>query len=179
MNRKPHVIITANDKKRRIAEGRFDIHGTGMTISYENMDTQRLELENSLAQVLRTQIQDYALWWQPYPGNKGVLELSNDMDEIIARFKFAATPGSERTSAWLGRPGSMSEPRKRNSGIEIGELEVVCTPTVEDMGYERVICSAVMVIERAKRRAANMVKCATTKGVACWGMNAAPAGGFS
>ncbi|CAD6588678.1 MAG: hypothetical protein ASARMPREDX12_003410 [Alectoria sarmentosa] len=179
MNRKPHVIITTGEcdesLSRPLAEGRFDIHGTGTTITYSHMPNmqmiQRLELEDSLSQRLRTTIWGHEHWWMPNPGNKGVLELTNEMDEIVARFVRAA-PMSQMTGA--GRRGSSG--RKKEDREELGELHVV--DALAEGGREEVICSAMVVVERAKRRANNISCTGIGKTAPAWSMNAGPPGGF-
>ena len=175
MNRKPHVVITSSEEGRPVAEGRFDIHGTGTAISYPHGDTQRLELENSLAQVLRTRVHGSNLWWQPHPGNKGVLELTNEADEIVARFVYSLA-ALQRTGSWPDRVGSASSTRKNKQDHDMGELQVISSPEFDESAYDRILCSAIVVIERAKRRAANMAK--TDQGPPCGGMAISQSGGF-
>ena len=171
MNKKPHVIITTKDERQRVAEGRFDIHGTGTRIDYSRSSMQRLELENSVNQTIRTQIQDSDMWWQPHPGNKEVLELTNETDEIVARFVPASSV-------------SPCEARKNKKAsidvdVPVGELQVVDALDTRDEGYEQILCSALVVIERAKRRSAFMAKRGSPlTHHACWGMSAPPPGGF-
>ena len=180
MNRKPHVIITTGEcdesLKRPLAEGRFDIHGTGTTISYSHMPNmqmiQRLELEDSLTQKLRTTIWGHEHWWMPNPGNKGVLELTNDMDEIVARFVHTV-PVSQVTGS--GRGGSVGKMKKEDKE-EMGELHIV--DALAEGGREEVICSAMVVVERAKRRANNISRVGAGKNAAAWSMGAGPPGGF-
>ncbi|KAL6715405.1 hypothetical protein ACLMJK_006366 [Lecanora helva] len=164
MNRKPHVIISGQDVAQPIAEGRFDIHGTGTTISYSDTDAQRIELEDSLTQTLRTSIQNSNLWWQPHPGNKEVVELSNETDEIIARFVYASD-ACRRT----GRAGSITAIKRDQKGYDVGELQVIGSPEYDESVYERILCSAIVVIERARRRAAHMAN--TKQGPPCGGMS--------
>jgi len=179
MNRKPHVIVTAINKGQLIAEGRYDIHGTGMTITYPHLEPQRLELENSLAQVLRTQIHGSDFWWQPHPGNKGVLELTNETEEIVARFVYTAT-ALQRAGSWSERSTSASDFKKDRVEFDLGDLHVVDALVAEESGHEQIICGAIMVIERAKRRAENMAKNGPAlKGPASWGMSISPPGGFT
>ena len=163
MNRKPHVIITTNDSddslKRPLAEGRFDTHGTGTTITYShepNMQTvQRLELEHSASQRLKTTISGHDHWWMPNPGNRAVLELTNDMDEIVARFVHSG-PVSQMTG--FGTRDSAG--KKRMEKEELGDLHIV--DALAEGGRAEVICSAMVVVERAKRRAQN-ISCAGLK----------------
>lgn len=179
MNRKPHVIITTGQcdesLKRPLAEGRFDIHGTGTTITYSHMPngqmTQRLELEDSLCQRLRTTIWGHEHWWMPNPGNKGVLELTNEMDEIVARFVHAV-PVSQVTGS--GRRGSSG--KKKDDREELGDLHIV--DTLAEGGREEVICSAMVVVERAKRRASHISCAGVGKTGTAWSLSAGPPGGF-
>ena len=160
MNRKPHVIITTGEcdesLNRPLAEGRFDTHGTGTTISYSHKPymrmIQRLELEDSLTQRLRTTIWGHEHWWMPSPGNKGVLELTNEMDEIVARFVHTV-PVSQMTGS--GRRGASG--KKTGEREELGDLHIV--DALAEGGREEVICSAMVVVERVKRRA-NFITCA-------------------
>lgn len=179
MNRKPHVIITTsesdNSLNRPLAEGRFDIHGTGTTITYShepNMQMiQRLELEDSISQKLRTTIWGHEHWWMPNPGNKAVLELTNEMNEIVARFVHT---GHVSQMTGFGRGDSSG--KKRTDQEELGDLHIV--DTLAEGGRAEVICSAMVVVERAKRRA-NSISCAGVKKTTpAWNTSAGPAGGF-
>lgn len=180
MNRKPRVIITTGEcdetLNRPLAEGRFDIHGTGTTISYSHMPNmqmiQRLELEDSLSQRLRTTIWGHEHWWMPNPGNKGVLELTNEMDEIVARFVHTV-PVSQVTG--YGRRGSGAG-KKKEDRTELGDLHIV--DALAEGGREEVICSALVVVERAKRRANNISCIGAGKTAPAWSMSVAP-GGFT
>lgn len=189
MNRKPHIIITTMGEcgdeslTRPLAEGRFDIHGTGTTITYAHLPNmrmiQRLELENSLTQRLRTTIWGHENWWVPNPGNRGVLELWNETEEIVARFVHAV-PVSQVTG-FGGRKGNSSggkKVKKEGEGREeeLGELHVV--DALAEAGREEVICSAMVVVERAKRRAGNISCAGIGKTAPAWGMSAGPPGGF-
>ena len=180
MNRKPHVIITTGEcdesLNRPLAEGRFDIHGTGTTISYSHMPNlrmiQRLELEDSHSQRLRTTIWGHQHWWMPSPGNKGLLELTNEMDEIVARFVHRV-PVSQMTGS--GRQGGTG--KKKEDKYELGDLHIV--DALAEGGREEVICSAMVVVERAKRRANNISCTGVGKSATAWSMSAGPPGGFT
>lgn len=168
MNRKPHVVITTSEcdesLNRPLAEGRFDIHGTGTTITYSHQPNlqmmQRLELEDSLSQRLKTTIWGHDHWWMPNPGNKRVLELINDMDETVARF-MPAVPVPPATATAPGRNGSIG--KKKEGKEDVGELQIV--DAMAETGREEVICSAMVMVERAKRRANNI--CNTAVGRVC------------
>lgn len=153
MNRKPHVIISNSDESNIIAKGRFESLGTGTTVTYlPNLRMQSLNLENSQMQLLKTTISGVNHWWQPHPGNRGVLELTNEMEEIVARFIYAAPTFQARSSS------SVTSMTKALVEEEMGELSVVEELSGGTTGLEEILCSAVVVIERSKRRAANMSK---------------------
>ena len=178
MNRKPHVIITTTDSddslKRPLAEGRFDIHGTGTIITYShepNMQMiQRLELEDSASQRLRTTIWGHEHWWMPNPGNRAVLELTNEMNEIVARFVHTG-PVSQMTG--FGRRDS--DRRNRMDREELGHLHIV--DALAEGGRAEVICSAMVVVERVKRRAKN-ISCGAKKTTLAGNLSSGPPGGF-
>ena len=110
----------------------------------------------------------------PNPGNKGVLELTNEMDEIVARFVHTV-PVSQVTG--YGRRGS-GVGKKKADKSELGELHIV--DALAGGGREEVICSALVVVERAKRRAQNFSCTGIGKTAPAWSMNSmsgAP-GGF-
>ena len=142
-----------NAQTHSLAEARFDIHGTGTSILYTSSSSaheeQRLDLENSQAQILRTTICGIRHYWQPFAGNKYVLELINDMEDIVARFTYTA-PAALSTGAATGRKKSIP------AQMEVGELHIVEALVGSEQAKEEVICSAVVVIERARRRAANI-----------------------
>jgi hypothetical protein len=151
MNRKPHVVISEIDKTQVIAEGRFDNLGTGTTLTYINPPRiLTLDLENSQVQRLKTTIGGQDHWWQPHPGNKGVLELTNETEEIVARFIHAAPVSAET--------GSVGSTKDAPTEMDVGELSVIEALSGTDTGLEETLCSAIVVIERARRRAANMAK---------------------
>lgn len=170
MNRKPHVIISAGNSCHPIAEGRFDTNGTGTSIAhFDPLHTQRLELENSQVQLLRTMIDGHDHWWRPHPGNKSVLELTDETEEIVARF-ISAEPVAET-------PGSLAEKRKNAVEMDLGELHVVEAMAGADIGREELLCSALVVIERARRRAMNMCGGGLKDPHSC-GLSASTPGGF-
>lgn len=153
MNRKPHVIISKSEETNIIAEGRYENLGTGSTVTYlQAPRTQTLNLENSQMQLLKTSIGRFVHWWQPHPGNRNVLELTNETEDIVARFIFAA-PSSQ-----MRRSSSVSSMKKAFLEEDLGELSVVKELSAGDTGLEEILCSAVVVIERAKRRTANISK---------------------
>ena len=145
MNRKPHVRILRDPKdKVSMSEGRFDIHGTGTTITYADPPSaQRLELMDSRMQILKTTICGMDRWWQPFPGNKDVIELSNDVDDTIARFLSTAEPSTLSNII-----------KKKPPEIEVGKLHVVDAFVSSEEERIEILCSAIVVVERQRRRAA-------------------------
>ena len=145
--------LKKNPQPLPVAEARFDIHGTGTRIAYISIPSpqgeQRLDLENSQAQTLRTTIGGTRHYWQPFPGNKSVLELLNEMEEIVARFTYTV-PAAVATGAATGRKKSIA------ADMEVGELHVVEALVGGEQEKEEIICSAAVVIERARRRAVNI-----------------------
>ena len=121
-------------------------------------------------QLLKTTIDGHSHWWQPHPGNKGVVELTNDTEEIVARFLYSS-PELART----GSAGSIKDASSKET--DVGELSVVEALSGAEMGLEEILCSAIVVIERFKRRAANLIKNgAAFKQGAGWGMSVASGG---
>ncbi|KAL9127147.1 MAG: hypothetical protein Q9217_003917 [Psora testacea] len=148
----PHTPSAAPrepDPRHQVAEARFSIHGTDTIIDYSYNPRSLLILENSQAQILRTTINGIPHWWRPFPGNKSVLELLTSTEEIVARFIYAV-PTLMSTGAAIGRKHSVA------ADAEVGELHIVEALAGGENGREEIICSAAVVIERAKRRAANI-----------------------
>ena len=180
MNRKPHVVITTGDcdesLNRPLAEGRFDIHGTGTTITYSHMPnlqmTQRLELEDSVSQRLKTTMWGRNYWWMPNPGNRAVLELTNEMGEIVARFMHTG-PVSQMTGSGIRSAGGKNKIER----AELGNLHVV--DALAEGGREEIICGAMVVVERAKRRANNISCTGSGKTTSAWSIGSGPPGGFT
>ena len=210
MNRKPHIVISrpiseAGSNSQTLAEARFDIHGTGTSISYplHNQGTrnQRLELSSSRLQVLSLTIGGHPYWWRPFPGNKDVWELSNEYEEVIARFvhspsspsssppstspilasqsqfgpEEASQPQSQEQQALPSSPQPNSVSRnnsvfsissntstegtitktkatKTKEPTKLGQLHVVSALVGNDSERDEIICSAIVVVERMRRR---------------------------
>lgn len=164
MNRKPHIIIhRPNDEKVAAAEARFDIHGTGTTISHRTLvgapngnvtSHQRIDLEDSRLQLLHTTIHGIDHWWRPLPGNKDVWELSNEAEETTARFVHSSS-----------RQGSAVSSKNKFPELQVGELQVVDALIGGDEERTEVLCSAVVVVERARRRAGMISNSANAYGI--------------
>lgn len=94
----------------------------------------------------------------------------------MARF-ISAAPVSPSTGFQPERRGSTAETKKEHVTTDLGELQVVDSLAGGDTGREEILCSAVVVVERAKRRAMNICG-AGLKGPASWGISMSPPGGF-
>ena len=166
-----------------IAEGRFDPYGKGTSINYTSRGgdngeeqgqdqgplCQRLELYNSSLQILRTTIDGLVHYWQPHPGNDSVLELVDEAEDTIARFTYAGPSGRPlRQGSWSSETAESSvaadpskqskrkEKEKVNGEVEIGTLEVVIHRVQTPQAKQEVRCTAVMVVERTRRRKVNI-----------------------
>ena len=117
-----------------------------------------------------------AHWWQPLPGNKDVWELTNEYEDVIARFVHSpSSPAQSRSptqaqsppsSPQLGReransifsialPNAEGAAKKSNfEEIAVGELYVVDALVGGEQEREEILCSAVVVVERMRRRQA-------------------------
>ena len=107
-----------------------------------------------------------------------MLELTNEAEDILARFVYTlSTRGSswgsssERETIELREGGSregraMERREKSRKGskdafvrFEVGTLELVSSLIPTEQAAEEVLVSAVVVVERAKRRSANLGLC--------------------
>ena len=158
------TTTTTTTKPHLTAEARFDIGGTGTTITYSQRtppsNTQRLTLCNSQAQTLRLDLGPNAEthYWQPHAGNRRVLELVNGADEVMARFVPAAPPASDSSSSSSSAAVGKKRASSSTAEMEIGDIYVaVAALAGEGQAVKRleveVLCSAVVVVERARRRA--------------------------
>ena len=206
MNRRPHIVIShpssnknnsssssSSNHDASLAEARFDIHGTGTSIQYGNSNgngrrSQRLELEDSRMQILKTTVGGMAYWWQPLPGNKDVWELTNEYQDVIARFVHspstrmqprsppqAQSPpsspqlGRERSNSIFSIGGSNGDGAMKKTKFEetaVGELHVVDALVGGEQEREEILCSAVVVVERMRRRQAILLNKGNAYGVA-------------
>ena len=153
-----------------LSEARFDIHGTGTSISYlpppsstlpqsqAPPSTQRLELYNSGLQILRTRIGNVIHYWQPHPGNDAVLELVDEAEEIIARFTYqpSTVRSTHQNAAGVSSVQLKEKKKDHFKAFDIGTLELVGIRIPSIRAREEVLCSAVVVVERARRRAVNL-----------------------
>lgn len=93
------------------------------------------------------------------------------MAEIVARFIYAE-PVSQITAAGAAV-------KKDSTSIEVGQLHLVEELAGGETGRDEILGSAILVIERAKRRAANIGAQGTGfKQAAAWGRSNSVPGGF-
>ena len=148
MNRKPDMSVTRVDegKDQRVAEARFDRLTSRTNITYpEGGQSQELALESGMTQKYTLRINDTICHWQPGPTRR-IFELMTEDELLLASFTYAQEPN------YTGH----ASPTKEG---EVGILHV--SERLEKMvggqaGLEQVLCSAVVLVERKKRRAANM-----------------------
>jgi hypothetical protein len=175
MNKKPHMVITRqqNGMKYDCAEVRFDNYSSGTTIVYKgNGVSQSLALESSLDQRYECRIQDALHWWQPTGPSRRELELTNTAGESVALFTYA----NEVALTTGARTGS----KKQVKSEDVGKLQILQRPEGGMSAAEQILCTALAVIERGKRRAANVGRqgSAYKQGACCGITNTAHGGGL-
>ncbi|KAL2039394.1 hypothetical protein N7G274_007666 [Stereocaulon virgatum] len=151
MNKKPHMVITRQHGEMcyGCAEVRFENYGSGTSILYKDSGvSQALALESSLDQRYECLIQGRPHRWYPLGPSRTMLELTNDVGDCIALFTY----GSEVALTTGARTGN----KKHVKNEDIGELHIHGDGNEGASVVEQVVCSALAVIERAKRRAANV-----------------------
>lgn len=164
MNKKPHMVITRqqNGMKYDCAEVRFDSYSSDTAISYKDSgNRQELRLESSLDQRYECLIRDSLHWWQPAGPSRHELELTDTSGKAVALFAYA-------NEVALTTGATTGIKRQTKSEI-IGELQISQDPIRETLALEQVLCTALAVIERAKRRAANVSRIGSPykQGVGC------------
>ena len=145
MNRKPDMTVTRVDEglEYPVADARFDRLTAKTTITYtEAGKEQALELESGMTQKYTLVVDDMICHWQPGP-TKRILELITLDDLLLASFAYAQEPN------YTG----YAPPTKQG---EAGVLHVSEKLVDGQIALEQVLCSAVVMVERKKRRAAKM-----------------------
>ena len=193
-----------------LAEARFDAYGTGTTISYNSPATQssegtndelslppsydaithppqqRLELVNSTQQILRTHFGVSTHYWQEHPGNKDVIHLVDEGDELVMRFTYTppSAPLSRQNSATQSSmsaadfartsPAGITGKRRKSSTtgssfveFDVGTLELVGDKIENEQTREEILCSCVVMVERGRRRAVNLGLAFGRPGASC------------
>lgn len=151
MNRKPDMTVTRVDdgKDTRVADARFDRLTARTNITYpETTVSQELELESGMTQKYTLVINHMMCHWQPGL-SKRIFELMTEDEMLLASFAYAQEPN------YTGHA-----PPTKNG--EVGILHV--SEKLEKLvggqtALQQVLCSAVVMVERKKRRAANMGSC--------------------
>ena len=145
MSRKPDMIVTRVDEGQeiRVADARFDRLTASTSITYtDGGKEQVLELESGMTQKYTLVIDDMICHWQPGP-TKRIMELITLDDLLLASFAYAQEPN------YTG----YAPPTKQG---EAGVLHVSEKLVDGQIALEQVLCSAVVMVERKKRRAAKM-----------------------
>lgn len=145
MNRKPDMTVTRVDEGagRQVADARFDRLTAKTTITYSEAGKEQvLELESGMTQKYTLVIDDMICHWQPGPTRR-VIELITLDDLLLASFAYSQEPN------YTG----YAPPTKQG---EAGVLHVSEKLVDGQVALEQVLCSAVVMVERKKRRAAKM-----------------------
>lgn len=165
MNKKPHMVVAKQQDgmKYDCAEVRFDSYSSATTILYKGSGiSQELGLASSLDQRYECLIEGVIHWWQPVGSSRRELELTNAAGKRIALFVYA----NEVAFTTGARTGNN---RKNVKSEIIGELHILQDFVGGTLVSEQLLCTGLAVIERAKRRAANIGKpgSAYKQGAAC------------
>lgn len=162
MNRKPDVLMfrsstTSTSEDAALgalaAEVRFNRTSSRTLIYYPSSDRyQEMDVESSLTQRHRVSIDSSICIWGPGDGeSKRCLELRSQEEGLIACFTYANEPN---------RFGYAQE----DSGGSVGILQVKERLEGGEETLEQVLCSAVVLVERTKRRAQNLGMAGGRKG---------------
>ena len=156
------ISRTSQGITNKCAEVRFDVYGTGTTIfHYDTGVSQTLALESSLEQRYACTANGRTCWWQPTGPKREELELRSATQEVLASFTYTGSVALQ-TGPATGN--------KQESGVEVvGDVQVAEGPGTTAEEVEMMVCGALAIVERAKRRAANVGKQASAyrQGVAC------------
>lgn len=150
MNHNPHMVITKHEGglNTRLAEVRFEIYGYGTTIEYKDAGiVQTLDLSDNHEQQYQFPLGGKSHWWQPLGPSKAVMELTNDDGKRVALFVRAEVVAQRRASA----PATS----KRFETENVGEIHIMDEFAGGPVELDQILCTAVVVIERARRRATN------------------------
>ena len=128
-----------------LAEVRFEMRGTDTDILYkENSFTQTLKSQNSSNQTYACPIDGREYWWRPLGPSRTVLELVNGEEQRVALFMHASED-TLSTGMGASRTASLGVMR------DVGELYILDDIKGGTRAQEEVLCSAMAVVERAKR----------------------------
>lgn len=150
------------------AEVRFSIYDTGTKISYTSIGiAEDLKLTNSSDQKYDFFIDNEPHEWRAKGSDQRSLVLTNDSGEKVGWFTF---PEEEN--------GAATGNKKNIKSKDVGELHIHEALERNSVKTEQVVCSALAVVERLKRRAANVSKVGSAykQGASC-GITTTPYGG--
>lgn len=145
------MTVTRVDEgqNRRVAEARFDRLTSRTNITYpETAVSQELELESGMNQKYTLVVNKSVCDWQPSP-SKRIFELMTEDEMVLASFTYAQEPNYT---------GHALPTKKGDVGI-IHVSDKLETLIGGQSALEQVLWSAVVMVERKKRRAANMGSC--------------------
>ena len=150
MNHHPHMVITKHESglNTRLAEVRFEIYGYGTNIEYKDAGiVQPLDLSDNHEQRYHFSLGGESHWWQPLGPSKAVMELTKDDGKRVALFVRAEEVAQRRASA----PATSKHFETEN----VGEIHIMDEFVGGPMELDQILCTAVVVVERVKRRATN------------------------
>ena len=150
MNRHPHMVITKHERglNTRLAEVRFEIYGYGTTVDYKDAGiVQALDLSDNHEQRYHFSLGGQSHWWQPLGPSKAVMELTKDDGKRVALFVHAEEVAQRRASA----PATSKHFEAEN----VGEVHIMDEFAGGPVELDQILCTAVAVVERVKRRATN------------------------
>jgi hypothetical protein len=147
MNRKPHMAIVKhiNNQPWPCANIRFSANSSETTIAYTGFQLETpLKLESSQTQRYTFLIGTAVHSWERSSQDRKMIELFNGAGRIIATFLYKHwAPGSEKN-------------HDHDSGVvsDIGTLKIMGDWSWRQDALEQILCTALVVVERAKRKSA-------------------------
>ena len=142
LGHKPDLAISREHNKisQKVAEGNFEKHSAVTKIKYhESKKVEELRPENNQTQRIIGTIDGVAWgWWQPSQVNNLLVEIVAPSNELIARFVYS---NDHNFSDKIIKFGTV-----------LGELQVSEQYASGQTVLDRVVCTAVTLVEREKRR---------------------------
>ena len=144
--RRSSIFSTEKEQRKDdLAEVRFEMRGTDTDILYkEHGYIQTLSLQYLSKQTYVCPIDGRKYWWRPLGPSRIVLELVSGEEQRAALFVYA-NEDTLATGMGADRRASL-EPRQ-----DVGELHILDDIPGGIGAHEEVLCSAIAVVERAKR----------------------------
>jgi len=146
MNRKPHMAIVKhiNNQPWPCANIRFSANSSETTIAYTGLQLETpLKLESSQTQRYTFLIGTALYSWERSSQDRKMVELFNGAGRTIATFLYKHwAPGSEKKY-------------DHDSGVrDIGTLKIMGDWSWRQDAFEQILCTALVVVERVKRKSA-------------------------